>query len=91
METHQRGKGRPPGIPREGRYGTGCKTRVVRVPEKIADNIAEILANFEGIRALVDDWDERVEQAGEKSTTGKPSPRYDRAIQMLKELRGYLD
>jgi hypothetical protein len=64
---------------------------VVRVPEKIADNIAEILANFEGIRALVDDWDERVEQAGEKSTTGKPSPRYDRAIQMLKELRGYLD
>jgi hypothetical protein len=34
METQKRGKGRPPGIPREGRYGTGCKTRVVRVPEK---------------------------------------------------------
>jgi hypothetical protein len=64
---------------------------VVRVPEKIADNIAEILANFEGIRALVDDWDERVEQAGEQSTTGKPSPRYDRAMQLLNELRGYLD
>jgi hypothetical protein len=87
----KRGKGRPLGIPREGKYGMGCKTRVVRVPEAIADNIAEILASFDAIRVLADDWDDRIEVSAENSITGKPSPRYDRAVQLLMELRRYLD
>jgi len=83
-------RGRPSGIPREGRYGKGIKTKVVRVPETVADNIAEILAKFEQIKTFVDEWDKTISQAAEHSKTGKPSPRYDKAVTMLKELRNYL-
>jgi hypothetical protein len=82
--------GRPTGIPRNGRYGKGVKTRVVRVPETVADNIAEILAKFEQIKFFVDEWDKTIIEASENSKSGKPSPRYDKAMVMLKELRGYL-
>jgi hypothetical protein len=83
-------RGRPSGIPREGTYGTGIKTKVVRVPVTVADNIVEVLAAFEQIKVLVDAWDDQVETAKAKSTVGKPSPRYEKAMQLLKELRGYL-
>jgi hypothetical protein len=83
--------GRPRGYAMKGKYGVGRKTKVVRVPVEVADNIAPILASFDAIRAMVDDWDERVESAGERSTTGRPSPRYERALQLLQELREYLD
>lgn len=83
-------RGRPAGIPREGKYGTGIKTKLVRVPETIADNIAEILGTFEQIKILIDDWDAKISEASEKSKTGKPSPRYERAQELLAELRNYL-
>jgi hypothetical protein len=83
-------RGRPSGIPREGRYGKGIKTKVVRVPETVADNIVEILETFERIKTFVDDWDKTIVEAAEHSKTGKPSPRYDKAVVMLKELRSYL-
>lgn len=89
-ETVKRGRGRPPGIPREGTYGAGVKTKVVRVPEQIADNIPEILAKFEQIKCFVDSWDEQINMAAANSTKGKASPRYDKAMVMLAELREYL-
>jgi hypothetical protein len=82
--------GRPTGYAMKGKYGVGRKTKVVRVPVEVADNIVEILASFESIKQLVDDWDERVEIAGERSTTGRPSPRYEKALQLLQELREHL-
>lgn len=89
-EAVKRGRGRPAGIPREGTYGTGVKTKVVRVPEAIADNIPEILAKFEQIKSFIDSWDAQIESAANASTKGKPSPRYDKAMVMLSELREYL-
>lgn len=90
--SEQKGKrGRPTGISREGKYGTGVKTKVVRVPEPLANNIKDILDNFEQIRVLVDSWDEQVLAAKEASTKNKPSPRYDQAIRLLEELRGLID
>jgi hypothetical protein len=86
----KRGRGRPSGIAREGTYGTGVKTKVVRVPETIAKNIPEILAAFEQIKVFVDAWDEQIENAARQSSVGKPSPRYDKAMVMLAELRQYL-
>lgn len=83
-------RGRPSGIPREGTYGTGVKTKVVRVPEAVADNIKEVLASFEQIKVLVDSWDAAIVNAANKSTVGKPSPRYEKAVQLLAELREYL-
>lgn len=86
----KRGKGRPRGIPRAGRYGDGVKTKVVRVPETVADNIDQILLKFEQIKNFVDEWENTINLAAENSKSHKPSPRYDKAILMLKELRGYL-
>lgn len=90
IESGKRGRGRPSGIPREGTYGTGIKTKVVRVPEEIAANIPEILAKFEQIKMFVDAWENQVENAANQSSVGKPSPRYDKAMVMLAELRQYL-
>jgi hypothetical protein len=89
-EVVKKRRGRPPGIAREGTYGTGVKTKVVRVPEQIADNIPEILAKFEQIKCFVDSWDEQVKAAAASSSKGKASPRYDKAMVMLEELRTYL-
>jgi hypothetical protein len=89
-DNGKRKRGRPAGIAREGTYGTGVKTKVVRVPEAIAANIPEILAAFEQIKTFVDAWDDQIETAAQKSSVGKPSPRYDKAMVMLAELRSYL-
>jgi hypothetical protein len=83
-------RGRPTGIPRKGTYGSGVKTKVVRVPEAVGNNIVEVLAAFEQIKVLVDAWDNQVETAKAKSTVGRPSPRYEKAMQLLEELRSYL-
>ena len=87
MEARQNKGGRPKGIPRQGRYGLGVETKTVRVPKAIADNIAEILKAFEGVRELIDEWGEKIDDAASKSSTGKPSPRYERAVELLTELR----
>jgi hypothetical protein len=75
--------GRPKGIAREGKYGFGVETMVVRVPKTIGKDIENILATFEQIKIAVDAWEL---QAEEKIT----SPRYDQARKLLQELRSYL-
>ncbi|NET03105.1 MAG: hypothetical protein F6K62_17855 [Sphaerospermopsis sp. SIO1G2] len=90
VQENKKGRGRPSGIPREGKYGTGKKTKVVRVPVEVADNIPEILDKFEQIKCFVDSWDYQIEMAAQSSSKGKPSPRYDKAMDMLSELRKYL-
>ncbi len=90
-ENGTKRRGRPSGIPREGRYGTGIKTKVVRVPKTVADNIQDILQSFEAIKLMVDSWDEKVEGAiANSSRKNEIPPRYDQAVKLLGELRNYL-
>lgn len=81
MESTKKKRGHQKGVAMEGKYGLGVKTKVVRVPENIANNIAEILESFGDIKKLCDDWDEKAESS---------SPRYDHARKLLMELREHL-
>lgn len=80
--------GRPLGTPGGGKYG--CTTKVVRVPVTVAANIKDILDNFEAIKELVDDWENRIDVAAESSKYGKPSPRYEKAMELIEELRSLI-
>jgi hypothetical protein len=88
LTENKKRRGRPLGTPGGGRYG--CKTKVVRVPETVADNIVEILASFEAVKELVDHWEDKLGDSAEKSKYGKPSPRYQKAIELLEDLRSLL-
>ncbi len=85
----KRGRGRPLGTAGGGRYG--CKTKVVRVPEAVADNIAEILRSFEDIKGTLDTWESEIETSMERSKNAQPSERYKKAMKMLQDLRACLD
>lgn len=87
----QKRRGRPSGIPREGKYGTGIKTKIVRVPVGVADNIQDILQSFEAIKLVVDSWDEKIDGAIANSKRQNEIPaRYDQAVKLMQELRNYL-
>ncbi len=87
--VEKRGRGRPKGTPGGGRYG--CKTKVVRVPESVADNIDEILRSFEDIKGTLDSWESEIESSMERSKNAQPSERYKKAMKMLQDLRACLD
>ena len=65
-------------------YYIGVKTKVVRAPVEVANKISDMLGMFNKIKSLVNSWDERISEAASKSATGKPSPKYERAIEPLK-------
>ena len=67
---------RPKGIGREGKYGTGVKTKVVRIPEDM--NLEEILEQHEQIKAIAGSWEKSI---------NTNSPRYDQAKILLQEIR----
>lgn len=76
--------GRPKGIAREGKYGTGIKTKVVRLPVLLADNIEDTLDKLESIKSLILAWKNEI-------SNSPTSPRYDKAKVMLEELEGLMN
>ena len=77
-------RGRTAGIARKCYIYIGVKTKVVRAPVEVANKISDMLGMFNKIKSLVNSWDERISEAASKSATGKPSPKYERAIELLK-------
>lgn len=80
-------KGRPSGIPREGKYGTGVKTVTVRVPVAVADTIPDIINAMEQIKVLVEIWEDDMEENARLNNSRKLSPRYEKARILLDEFK----
>jgi len=68
--------GRPKGIPREGNYGKGIQTETMRVPA----------GQQERIRRLLQEMPQLLEKWESKCATSS-SPRYERAKELLEELK----
>lgn len=66
------------------RYQT--KTKVVRVPEKIADLIPDLIDSLEGLQNTVDFYSEQVQQSSLNSSNGQPSDRYKKVQQLIQQL-----
>lgn len=75
MEKPKRKRGRPPGIPRDGKYGRGVKTVKFRIPEGQQEYVEFCISDLPGI----------MKQIREESKQ-KTSPRYDKLNQFLAEL-----
>ena len=73
------GAGCPKGTTRAGNYGQGVKTKPVRVPVDIADQLPEMLQNLSQLKDLLADW--------EKEANNSTSPRYDRARKLISEIK----
>lgn len=75
----QPGAGAPKGTKRAGTYGTGVKTKPVRVPEEYAESLPELISNLEHLKELLNDW--------QRLADGSTSPRYDRARKLISEIK----
>ena len=73
------GAGCPKGTARAGSYGQGVKTKPVRVPVDIADQLPEMLQNLSHLKDLLTDW--------EREANNSTSPRYDRARKLISEIK----
>lgn len=73
------GAGRPKGILRAGTYGQGVKTKPIRIPIDLADQLPEMLQNLTQLKDLLADW--------EKEANNSTSPRYDRARKLIAEIK----
>jgi hypothetical protein len=73
------GAGCPKGTQRAGTYGQGVKTKPVRVPTDLADQLPEMLQNLTVLKDLLADW--------EKEANNSTSPRYDRARKLIAEIK----
>lgn len=80
MQEQCKKRGRPPGIAREGTYGLGVKTKVVRLPIELANRAVEIIDTLDSIQSFIHAWEQECEEH-------KTSPRYDKALAMLSELK----
>lgn len=79
---HRPGAGGKGGSP--AKYGT--KTKVVRVPEKIADLIPQLISSAESIQRLVDLYDNKVKESKNRTATGQPAERYKHLDEFLSQL-----
>jgi hypothetical protein len=73
------GAGCPKGTLRAGTYGQGVKTKAVRVPTNLADQLPEMIQNLTQLKDLLADW--------EKEANNSTSPRYDRARTLIAEIK----
>jgi hypothetical protein len=73
------GAGCPKGTLRAGTYGQGVKTKPVRVPISLANQLPDMLQNLTQLKDLLADW--------EKEANNSTSPRYDRAKKLIAEIK----
>jgi hypothetical protein len=83
-------RGRPKGhVPGNAKYGE--KTVPVRVPVSLAGRIDEVLELFERLENdVIENWENKIAEAKQTSITGKIPRTYDKAKELLEEVRGLL-
>lgn len=88
VSTKRKRGGRRPGAGGKGgspaKYG--MKTKVVRVPEAIADCVPALLNAVESVDRLVKLYDSRVEESRNRTASGQPAERYKYLDEFLSQL-----
>ena len=69
------------------KWGDGVRTKVVRLPQPIAEGIRDILGDLEQVDGLLESWQARVDESRGRSATGEPAERYKYVAQLLDDLR----
>lgn len=80
--------GRRPGAGGQGGSPSkyGIKTKVVRVPERIADLIPDLIDSLEGLQNTIDFYSEQVEESRSISSNNQPSERYKKVQEFIQQL-----
>ena len=89
LVKYTRGGSRP-GAGRVSKWGDGVVTERYRLPKNLGDNAEKIVDSIEGVCAILESWESKVQQSISASASGQPSERYKYVAQLCSELRSEL-
>lgn len=89
LVKYTRGGSRP-GAGRVSKWGDGVVTDRYRLPKNFGDNAEKVIDSIEGVRAILESWESKVNQSISSSASGHPSERYKYVAQLCSELRSEL-
>jgi hypothetical protein len=71
-------------------WGDDVPIEQYTLPVKFSESALDVVNTIEGLRAIIDRWQNRVELSCSRSATGEPSERYKYVAQLIRELKSEL-
>ena len=72
------------------KLGEGVGTQCYRLPIKFGERALDVVNTIEGLRAIINRWQNRVGLSSGRSATGEPAERYKYVAQLIDELKAEL-